>query len=60
MRKSFEILPPIREYLEKEAQRPLPGFILRRLGDLRNEEQRRKLAMWPPRRVVKKRLPRPW
>ena len=56
-----EILKPIREWLEHEAQRPLPASILSKLADLRNAETRRKRAMYPPRRTVKRRIdPSTW
>jgi hypothetical protein len=54
----IEIVKPIREYLERDAQRPLPSTILSKLALLRNAETRRKQAMYPPRRVVKRRLNR--
>ena len=57
----IDILKPIREYLEREAQRPLPASILSKLADLRNAETRRKRAMYPPRRTVKRRIdPSTW
>lgn len=57
----IELIKPIREYFEREAQRPLPSSILSKLSDLRNEETRRKRAMYPPRRVVERRFdPRTW
>jgi hypothetical protein len=59
MNKFLELLKPIREYLDRESLKPLSGNILRTLGDLRNEEQRRKMLLRPPRRIVKRRLARP-
>ena len=55
----MELVKQIKDYLDREAERPLPCYILRQLGELRNQEEKIKRAMWPPRRVIKRRLSRP-
>jgi len=44
----------IRDFLQR-VDVNLPAAIRRALGDLKNEEAKVKRAMWPPRRVVKRR-----
>jgi hypothetical protein len=54
--KLFPILKPVADYFERQARLPLPSAILEKLGELRNQEARQKRAMYPPRRIVKRRF----